>query len=65
VFNQFSQHLFTPIIMASEKSADIEIQVRESDDSIKETCDGQVDALTADWDDPQNKENPRNWSSRE
>ncbi|ORY01117.1 major facilitator superfamily domain-containing protein [Clohesyomyces aquaticus] len=43
--------------MASKTSEDIEIQVRESDD-LKD-----VDALTEDWDEPTNKENPRNWSA--
>jgi hypothetical protein len=49
--------------MASEKSLDIEIQVRELDAS-KETYD-QTDALIEDWDAPHNKENPRNWSACE
>ncbi|KAF2497246.1 MFS general substrate transporter [Lophium mytilinum] len=48
--------------MASKKSADVEIQVRESDASTKELCD-QTNSLEEDWDAPHNKENPRNWSA--
>jgi hypothetical protein len=48
--------------MASKKLFDIEVQVQESDVSTKELC-GHTDAFTEDWDAPDNKENPRNWSS--
>lgn len=50
--------------MSSKNSVDIEIQVLESDASTKELCDP-PDALTEDWDAPDNKENPRNWSACE
>jgi hypothetical protein len=49
--------------MESKSSLDIEIQVPESDIS-KEICE-QTDAVTDDWDAPDNKENPRNWSAGE
>jgi hypothetical protein len=47
--------------MAPEKS-DIEIQARESGDSIKHLCE-EPNASTDDWDAPNNAENPRNWSA--
>jgi hypothetical protein len=47
--------------MASEKS-DLENQARESNDSIKHLCE-ETSVLTDDWDAPNNKENPRNWSA--
>jgi hypothetical protein len=49
--------------MEFEKSIDIEIQARESNAS-QETFN-QPDALKDDWDAPDNKENPRNWSACE
>jgi hypothetical protein len=57
-----SNHFHTTLIMASKKLFDIEVQVQESDVSTKELC-GHTDAFTEDWDAPDNKENPRNWSS--
>jgi hypothetical protein len=63
--------------MASKYSADVELQVRESDAS-KERCDqnntstddwdgldNKTNALIDDWDAPDNQENPRNWSACE
>ncbi|KAH7066886.1 major facilitator superfamily domain-containing protein [Paraphoma chrysanthemicola] len=46
----------------SKSLDDIEVRVCESDASTKEICD-HPDALTADWDAPHNKENPRNWTA--
>ena len=48
--------------MSSKDLGDIEIQVQESVAS-KEI--DQTDALIDEWDAPENKENPRNWSARE
>jgi hypothetical protein len=65
--------------MASKYSADVELQVRESDAS-KERCDqtnastndsdwdvsdNKTNALIDNWDAPDNQENPRNWSACE
>ncbi|RFU31955.1 hypothetical protein B7463_g4368, partial [Scytalidium lignicola] len=61
--------------MASKHSADIKLQVRETDAS-EERCDqtnastddwdasdNKTNALIDDWDAPDNQENPRNWSA--
>lgn len=73
--------LHTTLAMASKYakySADVEIQVRESDASSKEVCDQtsvstnhwdvpdnktNASILIDDWDAPDNQENPRNWST--
>lgn len=48
--------------MAFEKLPDVEVQIQESDASTSELCD-EIKAFTKDWDAPENKDNPRNWSS--
>jgi len=56
------KELQTTLAMSSKDLGDIEIQVQES---VASKDIDQTDALIADWDAPENKENPRNWSARE
>ncbi|KAH3912956.1 hypothetical protein HBI56_089610 [Parastagonospora nodorum] len=48
--------------MTFEKLTGIEVQIQESDASTSELCD-EIKAFIKDWDAPENKDNPRNWSS--
>lgn len=58
-----SLQLHTLFAMSSKNEVDIEVQARDSLDS-KEICE-QTKTLTDDWDAPDNKENPRNWTACE
>lgn len=47
--------------MTSASLSDVERQMPESE--LSKEMYVQVDAVTDDWDEPDNKENPRNWSA--
>lgn len=51
------------LVIGSKPPNDVEIQVQELGPSKEET--EQINAFLDEWDAPDNKENPRNWSACE